>query len=882
MKDQSSLTHERIAAPRLWPTVVTRWSLFGILILTLISGMVGQLPSGQAFQTHPPPATTSKTPSSKDIACYQALLNLESPSSLLCVAAHPDDEDGASLVYYRMKYGVNTASITATRGEGGQNAVGTELNEALGVIRSYEMQAAAAHQESPNYNLGLEDFGFSKTSREALARWGHDEALRRLVGLIRKLRPDVVITNHDTKTGHGHHQAVGVLLQEAFDAAADPNQFSDQIIGGVLPWQIRRLYERAIGETKPDVTFEVNQVDPYRQVSYVQITYDALKMHATQGPWPNADLSRPVTRRYRLIKSKNAGDLPAGGDNLFAGLESQSKPDFSDVYAGVVKASFQGVMPSERWRQIQSLTKSEEREAARRKLGDEVLGALRSVRTQALNSKDQSRVFEQLADRLAHAYVVLSGIEIQVQATPQLIVPGETAFVRLTIVNGSSQPVSLRQVQIKLADGWQSSGDYSAAGNDVQIEPGNQTDVSFRLTAFPALPPTQPAPEHLYDADFLQPQARFTVTLARNGIRFQVPVPARLEVAHPVVVQGVPREIPAILKEGDIRGPEPQIFTATITRNSARVQAGEIKFHILGGVVVSPNKISVQFGPNQIQVQAKVIVTFLQPLDPKQTRIDMVWTDLSAPPPLPVPKKAAYDPEEPKPATAPLQLASIQVIPVSVALPAKLRVGYVRSFEFTLPQTLKLLGVEHRELQESDWKPGALKENFDTIVLDNRVYLAAPDLAKHQSQLMEFVEQGGHLVVFYHKTGEFKPEWAALPLKVGDRRVAEETAPVTFLLPEHPLLNWPNKLSQTDFDNWVQERGLYFPSEWDSGYQALLASHDTGEEELRGGYLVAHRGKGSYVYTSYAWYRQLRVYHQGTFRTFSNMIAYPVRPNQSE
>lgn len=878
MKDQFSAIHNQFHTPRFRWSILTRWGLFGALIVTLISGLVGQLPSGQAFQKPTPPATTTKTPSARDIACYQALLNLESPYSLLCVAAHPDDEDGASLVYYRMKYGVNTASITATRGEGGQNAVGTELNEALGVIRSYEMQAAAAYQESPNYNLGLEDFGFSKTSREALARWGHDEALRRLVGLIRKLRPDVVITNHDTKTGHGHHQAVGILLQEAFEAAADPNQFSDQIIDGVLPWQIRRLYERAFGETKPDISFEVNQVDPYRQVSYAQITYDALKMHATQGPWPSADLSRPVTRRFRLIKSKHAGDLPAGSDNLFAGLESQSKPDFSEVYATVVKSSFQGMLPSERWRQIQSLTKPEDRESARRKLSEEVLNALRSVRTQALNSKDQSRVFEHLADRLAQAYSVLTGIEVQVQAAPQMIVPGETAFVRLTIVNGSSQPVSLRQVQVKLTDGWQSSGDYSAVGNDVQIEPGNQTDVGFRLTAHAALRPTQPAPEHLYDVDFLQPQARFTVTLARNNIRFQVRTQARLEVVQPVVAQGVPREIPAILKEGDIRGPEPQIFTATITRNTAQVQAGEINFQTVGAVVLSPNKISVRFGPNQAQVQAKVVVTFLQPLDPKQTRIDMVWTDLPAVPP-PAPKKAAYHPEEPELSATQLHLATIKVIPVSVALPVKLRVGYVRSFEFTLPQTLKLLGVEHRELQESDWKPGGLKENFDTIVLDNRAYLAAPDLAKHQVQLMEFVEQGGHLVVFYHKTGEFKSEWAALPLKIGDRRVAEETAPVTFLLPEHPLLNWPNKLSQTDFDHWVQERGLYFPSEWDRGYQALLASHDTGEEALPGGYLVAQRGKGSYVYTSYAWYRQLRVYHQGTFRIFANMIAYPVRPN---
>src|SRR5438309_87653 len=192
------------------------------------------------------PAATTGQSSEDRIALYQALLDLQNPWTVMCVAAHPDDEDGTSLIVMRRKYGAHTVSLFSTYGEGGQNAIGPELYEQLGAIRAQETRKAALIQGSEPYFLGMKDFGFSKSAEEAFKVWGHDEALRRMVLKIRELRPDVIITNHDTTSGHGHHQATGRLIIEAFDAAADPERFPEQL-AQLKPWQPQRLFVRVFG-----------------------------------------------------------------------------------------------------------------------------------------------------------------------------------------------------------------------------------------------------------------------------------------------------------------------------------------------------------------------------------------------------------------------------------------------------------------------------------------------------------------------------------------------------------------------------------------------------------------------------------------------------------
>src|SRR2546421_6252806 len=221
-----------------------KYLAFALFVLFAVASFA----SGQ--QTVAPPARDSES-----IELYQALLDLQNPWTVMCVAAHPDDEDGTTLTILRHKYGVHTVSVFSTYGEGGQNDIGPELYEELGAIRARETKEAALVQGSEPYFLGLRDFGFSKSADEAFRVWGHDEALRRMVLKIRELRPDVIITNHDTTTGHGHHQATGRLIIEAFDAAADPKRFPEQL-NGLKPWQAQRLVVRIFGATaqKPDAS----------------------------------------------------------------------------------------------------------------------------------------------------------------------------------------------------------------------------------------------------------------------------------------------------------------------------------------------------------------------------------------------------------------------------------------------------------------------------------------------------------------------------------------------------------------------------------------------------------------------------------------------------
>jgi len=291
-------------------------------------------------------AATQQSPSNR-IELYQALLDLTNPWTVMCVAAHPDDEDGTSLIVMRRKYGAHTVSLFSTFGEGGQNAIGPELYEELGAIRARETMAASEIQGSEPYFLGLRDFGFSKSRDETFQKWGQEEALRRMVLQIRKLRPDVIITNHSTTSNdHGHHQATARLTVEAFEAAADPKRFPEQLKDGVEVWQVQRLFVRVRGSQAPPadaplVTIDPNERDPVRGTMFAEQALAALQKHATQGPWPKtfaeftarfraftgqggATGQMPLIR-YRLEREvKGADALPNTAQNFLDGLRLPS------------------------------------------------------------------------------------------------------------------------------------------------------------------------------------------------------------------------------------------------------------------------------------------------------------------------------------------------------------------------------------------------------------------------------------------------------------------------------------------------------------------------------------------------------------------------------
>ncbi|HJU54990.1 MAG TPA: PIG-L family deacetylase, partial [Pyrinomonadaceae bacterium] len=376
---------------------------------------------------------------------YQALLDLQNPWTVMCVAAHPDDEDGATLTVLRRKYGVHTVTVFSTYGEGGQNAVGPELYEELGAIRARETVEASAIQGSEPHFLGLKDFGFSKSAEEAFRVWGHDEALRRLVLQIRQLRPDVIITNHDTTSGHGHHQATGRLVLEAFDAAANPRRFPEQLKrNGASVWQVQRLFVRAgaPGATsdKPAsdeaaiISVNRNERDEVRGTTYAEQALAALQRHATQGPWPKTVPANWMPAiRYRLVRNaKNAPPLPANAQTFLDGLSLRK-----EVAERVVPLAAQALLPLyvankyERSGVLQSLI------------------SLRRHSPSASYSLSDPHRFVLTNERLNHALVLASGIKATLTPHNDVLIPGTETPVSLKITNEGTVPARLRGIKFR-------------------------------------------------------------------------------------------------------------------------------------------------------------------------------------------------------------------------------------------------------------------------------------------------------------------------------------------------------------------------------------------------------------------------------------------------
>ncbi|MBD0326681.1 MAG: PIG-L family deacetylase, partial [Pyrinomonadaceae bacterium] len=428
-----------------------RAALRSLLLLLLCSAVFSNVVITRAQQSEPltfqqqsanPDAQTERA------ALHQTLLDLSNPWTVMCVAAHPDDEDGATLTVLRRKYGVHTVTLFSTYGEGGQNAIGPELYEELGAIRARETQAAAEIQGSEAWFLALRDFGFSKSAEEAFRIWGHDEALRRLVLKIRTLHPDVIITNHDTKSGHGHHQATGRLVLEAFDAAADPRRFPEQLREpGVTTWQPQRLfvrvrYESGTGSKASEETAErdgkiisinPNERDAVRGSTYAEQALQALHKHASQGPWPASvpQAGAPIIR-YRLAReAATAAPLPPGAQTFLEGLQ------LPQTAAKLSPLTIDG----------QPLTSFLDQ--PRRVFAAILAARSESHPTRSFNKAAEEPHLRLMNERTDRALAALSGITATLVSQNDVLVPNSSARFLLNISNEGDHAAIIQRVTFK-------------------------------------------------------------------------------------------------------------------------------------------------------------------------------------------------------------------------------------------------------------------------------------------------------------------------------------------------------------------------------------------------------------------------------------------------
>src|ERR1051326_5120631 len=493
------------------------------------------------------------------IALYQALLDLQNPWTVMCVAAHPDDEDGTSLIVMRRKFGAHTVSLFSTFGEGGQNAIGPELYEELGAIRARETMAAAEIQGSEPHFLGLKDFGYSKTRDEAFKFWGHEEALRRMVLEIRKLRPDVIITHHSTTSNdHGQHQATALMVVEAFDAAADPNKFPEQLKDGVTTWQVQRLFVRMRGNAQqnPDrqgggeqvVTIDPNEKDPVRGVVYAEEALRALQQHATQGPWPKT-FAEYATRfrafsgqqggapgqlpmiRYVLVKSaKDAVHMPAQESHNF--LDGLHLPD--QVALEVAVPTLRGPL----------LDLSAKREEA---LAQLVEGFRRGSYGHPVARQADPARRERMKERVDSAMALAAGVHLQVQTSKMSVVPGSIVNVSIRDSNGAN-----------LRD----------CSSSISSAPGvTSTNGSLRLPT--NTPINIPLAQHLYEPTALSLEINTRCTAEASGARFTVGHTTSLDVAPKIEVNAP--QIFVTTGQSTVHA-----FTVQLTNNGSETFSGRI------------------------------------------------------------------------------------------------------------------------------------------------------------------------------------------------------------------------------------------------------------------------------------------------------------------
>lgn len=765
------------------------------------------------------------------VALEQALLDVTTLGRVMNLAAHPDDEDGATLALCRHGRGLDAIAVFANRGEGGQNEIGSGLYRELGAIREIETVRATAREGATPYFLGLEDFGYSKTADESFRRWGRTRTVERVVYAVRRLRPDVVFTNHDPDHGHGQHRALAIAMREAFDLAADDAAFPEHFDQGLSPWAVTLYLERvsapggndddAEKERIPEdqlVRLETDVIDPIRGMTYRAQAHLALQEHASQGRWTRFGAG---ARTWRVIRRRAEPLLPPGEDpfdaanltrlHVFRGIETGDVP--RDVQALLLHpATFAAPLP-----------RHDDRDALARALLER-RDALPALAGPLGDDLDELRARIDRAVALALGVRFETGAETRpeegaVEVT-RLVVDVPSRVILEDGVDPAAPVLERRGSRAAYLDPLWASPEYDAF-DPARVDATFSTTLRHRASDLPFT---------VRGAASYRARPAVSVDFAPRTCIAREPAGAPIEIETLAVVRVVdplPTAVTATLAPIDEAAPS--VWTGTLPTDRPGTHLVPIRFTWDGPTGRRPS----------LMLRSDPGVAMLHPLN--VTRLDVTVT--GAP-----------------------------------------RVGVVRSYDDTLESALSDLGVPARRLSARDLAFGDL-DLLDVILVDIRAYLVRDDLLRFNARLLEFVERGGTVGVFYQKTGEWNrrgdedPGLAPLPLRVTRSRVVDETAPVTLLRPEHPLLSGPNQLGDADFAGWVHERGLYFPHEsYDPAYSALLSCHDVDESPLPGGLLVAQAGAGWYVYTSYAWYRQWRAGVPGAYRFLANLVSLPTTP----
>jgi LmbE family N-acetylglucosaminyl deacetylase len=781
--------------------------------------------------------------------------------SALYVAAHPDDENTRLITWLARGRGLRTGYLSLTRGDGGQNLIGDEQGILLGVLRTQELLGARRIDGGEQLFTRAFDFGYSKSPEEALAIWGKNEVLADVVWVIRKFQPDVIITRFPGPEkgggGHGHHTASAMLAQEAFRLAADPSAFPEQL-RYVSIWQPRRLLWNAwppgrFGGTASysmddALKFDIGGYDPLLGQSYGEIAAEARSMHRCQAF--GVARQRGEIEEYLLpeLGSKSKNDLFDGIDISWKRLEGGTQ------VAKWLQKALDAFDPLHPEASIPSLAKAR----------------------QALSALESSPWKEQKLRELDEVMLYCAGIFLEANAAAPAAAQGDSIQISAQFISRSGYPARLERISFS-APGWEIPW-----GEALTAQLGS-AQRKFRIEG---LPPTQhywlsqPVQGGLFQVPS-QTLIGLPETPPALSAAFELEIEGqRLVWQSPVQYKYVDRSVGELYQPFVIapRGTlnfasQAYLFPDEQSREieiKVRAWAGGLQGHLYmevpPGWSATPQSQEISLSRSGEEASVRIRVTPPRGATSGELR---AWLESGGSRTSFQYASVAYDhiPDQRVwlPATARLVRAPVEK--------RGTRIGYLVGSGDEMPACLRQIGYEVDLLEENDISPEKLMQ-YDAVVAGIRAYNTRSRMPFLHEALMEYVRQGGVYLVQYNTTSDLSvPSPGPYPLRISRERVTVENAPVQMLKPGHQAFQFPNSITQADFDGWVQERGLYFPDQWDERYEALTACGDPGEKLQQGGLLVARAGKGYFIYSGYAWFRQLPAGVPGAYRLMANLLS---------
>ncbi len=810
-------------------------------------------------------AQSPKHESSSEI--YHAIQKLNFLGSALYIAAHPDDENTRLISYLSNNEKARTAYLSLTRGDGGQNLIGPELRELLGVLRTQELLAARGVDGGQQFFSRANDFGYSKHPDETLRIWNKKEVLGDVVRLIRQFRPDVIVNRFDHRTPgrtHGHHTSSAMLSFEAFDLVNDATAYPDQLTT-LATWQPRRLFfntswwfygseekfEQA--DKSKMLSFDIGTYYPILGKSNNEIASLASSQHLCQGF--GRLMTRGSQKEYvELLK----GDLPKNKNNLFDGIDtSWSRIAGGDAIGTIlqeVENNFNFSAPSAHLGQLLEAHK--------------ILSSLPDGHWKGIKIQE-----------LEDIILSVSGLYLEASAEASNSVLGEEVKVAIEALNRSDASIVLKSVGINAISKIKES--HPLKNNEkVNLETSFvvPTDAQFTspywlnekgsLGMYKVAEPRligKPETPRAFIAEFELAFDGYAITVAKPVVHryakrdkgelyepFEILPHATASFDDKVLIfsDGTPKQIPVTVKahkdnaKGEVQFCYSKGWTVDVETKGFEIQK-------------KGDQQTLIFTLSPPENEDENYIVPLVKIDGQEISRELVEINYDH-----VPKQSILLPAEAK------------VVRLNIEKLGQ-NIGYIVGAGDDVPTSLEQIGYTVHLIDPVTITKGSL-DKYDAIVTGIRAYNVVQELKFKQKFLLDYVEDGGNLIIQYNTAGRWDKQFeeiAPYPLKLSRDRVTDENSEVRIIASDHALVNFPNKIGEHDFDGWVQERGLYFPDEWDKAFTPVLSMQDTGESAKKGSLLVAPYGKGNYMYTGLSFFRELPAGVTGAYKLFANMIS---------